>query len=342
MKKLLLSIVLVCVSFTAFADNIQLKSDRPETYEVKKGDTLWDISSMYLEDPWLWPDIWHINPQVANPHLIYPGDILRLIWIDDQPKVTVQKRGKVKLLPEMRTQTVDGAIPAIPAIPLEKISAFLSRTRILNDAEELEKAPYILAGEDRRIIAGAGDRLYARGAFGQDDSSFGVYRLGVTYQDPETQEVLGVEARDIATVRMVDLDADIATLVVNRSAQELRIGDRLLVSENKSVSSSFMPKSPNSKIQGYIVGVESAVRNAGSMSVVMINQGQREGLEIGDVLEISKTGELVRDDVKKETLQLPDERVGLLMVFRTFDKMSLGLVLKTKKALSVGDKVANP
>lgn len=339
MKKLLLSIVLVCVSLTAFADNIQLKNDRPEVYEVKKGDTLWDISSMYLEDPWLWPDIWHINPQVANPHLIYPGDILRLIWIDDQPKVTVQKRGKVKLLPEMRTQAVDGAIPAIP---LEKISAFLSRTRILNDIEELEQAPYILAGEDRRIIAGAGDRLYARGDFDESQNIYGVYRLGATYQDPETKEILGVEARDIATVRVLDTDTDVATLIVNRSVEELRIGDRLLVSENKSVTSSFMPKSPSDSIKGLIVGVESAVRNAGNMSVVMINQGERENLQIGDVLAISKKGELVRDNIKKETVQLPDERVGLLMVFRTFDKMSLGLVLKTKKALSVGDKVANP
>lgn len=339
MKKLLLSIVLVCVSLASFADNIQLKSDRPDTYEVKKGDTLWDISSMYLEDPWLWPDVWHINPEVANPHLIYPGDILRLIWVDDQPKVTVKKRGKVKLLAEMRTQPVDNAIPAIP---LEKISAFLSRTRILNSIEELEGAPYVLAGEDKRIIAGAGDRLYARGDFDEEDSSFGVYRLGATYQDPETKEILGVEAKDIASVRMLDLDADVATMIVNRSAEELRIGDRLLASESKSVSSSFMPKSPDTAIKGQIIGVESAVRNAGNMSVVMINQGQREGLDVGDVLEISKAGELVRDDVRKETIQLPDERVGLLMVFRTFDKMSLGLILKTKKALSVGDKVANP
>lgn len=339
MKKLLLSFVLVCVSLSVFADNIQLKSDRPDTYEVKKGDTLWDISSLYLEDPWLWPDVWHINPQVANPHLIYPGDVLRLVWVDDKPKVTVAKRGKVKLLAETRTQTIDSAIPAIP---LEKISAFLSRSRILNNVDDLENAPYVLAGEDKRIIAGAGDRLYARGDFSENDGSFGVYRLGATYQDPETQEVLGVEARDIATVRMVSLDADVATMIVNRSAEELRIGDRLLASESKSVSSSFMPKSPNQKIKGQIVGVESAVRNAGNMSVVVINQGEREGLEVGDVLEISKAGELVRDDVKKETIQLPDERVGLLMVFRTFDKMSLGLVLKTKKALSVGDKVSNP
>lgn len=339
MKKLLLSFALVCVSLSVFADNIQLKSDKPDTYVVKKGDTLWDISSMYLEDPWLWPDVWHINPQVANPHLIYPGDVLRLIWVDNQPKITIEKRGKVKLLAEMRTQPVDNAIPAIP---LEKISAFLSRSRILNSADELKDAPYILAGEDKRIISGAGDRLYARGQFNKDDGSFGVYRLGATYQDPETKEILGVEARDIATVRMVGLDADVATMVVNRSAEELRIGDRLLVSENKSLTSNFVPKSPANEIKGQIVGVDSAVRNAGNMSVVMINKGIREGLEIGDVLEISKTGEVVRDDVKKEAIQLPDERVGLLMIFRTFDKMSLGLVLKTKKALSVGDKVSNP
>lgn len=339
MKKLLLSIVLVWFSAISLADNIQLKKDSPENYTVKKGDTLWDISNMFLDDPWLWPEVWHVNPQVVNPHLIYPGDVLRLVWVDGQAKITVAKRGQVKLTPEMRTKPVDHAIPAIP---LEKISAFLSKSRILDSADELKDAPYILAGEDQRIISGAGDRLYARGDFKDDDSSFGVYRLGATYKDPETDEILGVEARDIATVRMIDLTSDVATMIVNRSKEELRIGDRLLQSETKSLSSSFTPKAPNTSIKGAIVGVESAVRNAGNMSVVMLNQGDREGLEVGDVLEISKTGALARDNIKKETIQLPDEKVGLVIVFRTFEKMSLGLVLKTKKALSVGDKVSSP
>ena len=339
MKKILLGILFTCVSFAALADVVKLKDNHPNSYVVKKGDTLWDISTMFLHDPWLWPDIWHINPQIANPHLIYPGDKLTLVMVDGQIKLTVDERGPVKLLPEMRTEPIDAAIPPIP---LEKISAFLSKSRILDSEKELEQAPYVLAGENRRIITGAGDTVYARGKFDKEETIFGIYRQGDAYQDPETKEILGIQARDIATVRMTSLNSDIATLIINRSAEEIRINDRLLRSENTNLASSFVPKAPNEKVKGQIIAVDGAVRNAGNMSVVVINRGTREGLEAGDVLDIAKKGEVVRDRVKKETVQLPDHKVGLLIVFRAFEKLSLGLVLRTNVALTVGDTVKSP
>ncbi len=339
MRKILIGILFICLSAVSLADEVQLRSDHPDTHIVQKGDTLWDISSLFLKDPWLWPDLWHINPQIENPHLIYPGDKLRLVKINGQPKVIVAERGPVKLLAEMRTQPLHAAIPAIP---LEKINAFLSKSRIIENAKILEDAPYILASEDKRILAGAGDQVYARGDFKEGVSAYGVYRAGDIYQDPVTKEILGMQARDIASIRQLDMNEDVGTFVVNRSAEEVRVGDRLLASEIGSLSSSFTPKSPNTKISGQIIAVEGALRNAGKMSVVILNQGEREGLQAGDVLEIRKVGEVVRDNVKKQTVQLPGRKAGLLMVFRVFDKLSLGIVLETSLALAVGDKVQNP
>lgn len=346
MKKLFLVMLLAVSCGLAVADTVQLKEGHPETYTVKKGDTLWDISSLYLEDPWLWPEIWHINPQVENPHLIYPGDELKLVYIDEQPKVTVAERGpikisadeNVKLAPKVRTRPVESAIPAIP---LEKISAFLSKNRVV-DVDALDDAPYVLSGEDKRIIAGAGDTIYARGDFNDDHKTMGIYRPGTAYIDPETDEVLGFEAESVGSVRVVKLDKDIATLSVNRSSQEIRINDRLLPSEEKKVVSMFYPKAPDQDVSGLVVSVEGSVNNAASMSVVAVNLGERDGIQVGDILEIYQTGEVVKDSVRNQLVQLPDVRAGLLIVFRPFEKMSLGLILQTDKPVSRGDKVSSP
>ncbi|HEY9034131.1 MAG TPA: LysM domain-containing protein [Pseudomonadales bacterium] len=346
MRTLLLAILLACTTGLAMADTVQLKDGHPQSYTVKKGDTLWDISNLFLSDPWLWPDIWYLNPQIDNPHLIYPGDELSLVQVGDEQKVTVVERAPVKvkasddmkLLPQVRTNPIE---TAIPAIPLEKINAFLSKTRIVS-VEELDAAPYVLAGENRRIITGAGDQIYARGDFDPEHKIMGIYRAGETYVDPETKELLGFQARSIGSTRVATLTGDIATLVVNRSSEEIRINDRLLPSEEANVVSTFYPKAPAGKINGLIIGVEGAVRNAGNMSVVVLNVGERDGLEVGDILSIAQTGEVVRDRVKNQLVQLPDVRAGLLIVFRNFEKMSLALVLRSSTVVTIGDKVRNP
>ncbi len=344
MKKILLAAAAASlISFFAWADDALLKTNHPDEYTVKKGDTLWDISSSFLNSPWLWPEIWQVNPQIENPHLIYPGDLIRLVYLDGQPRLTLERTlklapGTTKLSPAIRVQ---GSDEAISAIPLDRIDSFLSNSRML-DSDLLSTAPYMLAGNQGRVISGAGDNAYARGQFDDAIGNYGVYRKGKVYKDPETKEVLGIYAQSVGTVNVDKLDGDVATLAVVRANEELRPGDRLLPSEDRVVDSTFYPSAPDSEIAGQLIDVEGGVSQIGKYNVVMINRGDREGLQAGNVLAIYKRGDMVRDRVKGGTVQLPDERAGLLIIFRTFNKMSLGLVLQSDRQLSVGDKVKNP
>lgn len=342
MKKLLLGglLALACV-FSAFADVLALKPDHPDTYVVKKGDTLWDISNIFLQSPWLWPRIWHINPQVKDPNLIYPGDVLNLVYIDGKPQLVLSRGasgGDVKLEPEVRS------IPmarAIPAIPLEAINAFLNHGRIVAPGV-LEGAPYVLIGKEGHIVAGAGDEIYGRGKFDPNNTSYGVFRKGETFVDPDTQEVLGVQALDIGLGKLLSTEKDVATLTLNRSTQEIRRSDRLLPEEERVINANFFPSAPERDIKGKLLTVEGGVTQIGAMNVVIINKGAREGIVEGNLLAIYRIGEIVTDPVNNDTVKTPDFRAGLLMVFRVFDKVSYGLVLRAERPLKVGDLVRNP
>ncbi len=342
MKKTVLRCILVLlvslVSIAQAGDVLSLKDGHPQTHVVKKGDTLWDISQLFLNDPWLWPEIWHVNPQIDNPHLIYPGDILNLVYIDGRPKLVVKRGKDVKLTPKVRVSELD---LAIPAIPLDAISPFLTDSRIV-ESEQLKAAPYVLSGNDGHIVSGAGDQMYARGTFKKGEENFGIFRPGSAYIDPDTQELLGYQAFSVASAKITSVERDVATLGLNRTSEEVRRGDRLLPDEERKISSNFYPSAPTSDIDGYIIAVEGGVSQVGSMDVVVINKGQREGLDVGQVLAIYRVGERVRDPVTKEIVKVPDSRAGMLMVFRTFDKVSYGLVLKASRTLTVMDKVKNP
>lgn len=341
-RRVAVSLVLVTATLglgiAQAGDVLTLKDGAPKTYLVKKGDTLWDISQMYLNDPWLWPEIWHVNPQVDNPHLIFPGDILNLVYIDGKPKLVVKRGKDLKLNPQIRLSDLD---LAIPAIPLDAVSPFLTNSRVVS-AEDLKLAPYVLAGNDGHIISGAGDNLYARGNFPDDTKAFGIFRPGGAYLDPETEELLGYQAFYVASAKMTALDGGVATLGLNQASEEVRRGDRLLPDIERNINSNFYPSAPEQKTNGYIIAVEGGVSQIGSMDVVVINKGERDGLTVGHVLAIYKVGEKVRDPVTGETVKVPDTRSGLMMVFRTFDKVSYGLVLKATRSLAVMDKVKKP
>lgn len=341
-RRLAISLVLLGtvlpLTMVQAGDVLTLKDGAPKTYVVKKGDTLWDISQMYLNDPWLWPEIWHVNPQVDNPHLIFPGDILNLVYIDGQPRLVVKRGKDIKLNPQIRVAELD---LAIPAIPLDAISPFLTNSRVVN-ADDLKMAPYVLAGSDGHIIAGAGDALYARGDFSDGTKAFGIFRPGSPYIDPESEELLGYQAFYIASAKMTALDGDVGTLGLNQTTEEVRRGDRLLPDIERNINSNFYPSAPEQETDGYIIAVEGGVSQVGSMDVVVINKGDRDGLKVGHVLAIYKVGERVRDPVTGETVKVPDTRAGLMMVFRTFDKVSYGLVLKATRTLAVMDKVKKP
>ncbi len=336
------------LSFAALAEDVQLADNHPDSYIVKKGDTLWDISGKFLEKPWLWPEIWHANPEIANPHLIYPGDTLKLVYIDGKPRLVVDRGeagktvkmspGDGKLAPEARIEALEAPIPAIP---LDMIDPFLSGTRVVSPGA-LEKAPYTLMGSQQHIVTGTGDLVYARGSFDPDVPVYGLYRKGKLYTDDATGEVLGVQAIDLGAARVKSVEGDVAQLSILRSTQETRINDRLLPSEERKLNSIFYPSAPEKNIEGVILDVEGGVSQIGPMSVVLINRGEREGLVPGNVLAIYQKGESVRDPVTGEWVKLMNERSGMLMVFNVFEKTSFALVLQADRPLAVADVVKNP
>lgn len=341
MRKSLLALLLVAASGLTQAE-VQLRDGHPDTYTVVKGDTLWDISGKFLTKPWKWPEIWHANPQVSNPHLIYPGDVLNLVYIDGQPRLMLNRgasRGTIKLSPQVRSTPM---AEAIPTIPLEAINSFLLSNRIVDDVSAFESAPYVVAGQAERVVSGMGDRIYARGTFPQDQAVYGIFRQGKVYKDPDTGEFLGINADHIGAGEIVAEEGDIATVVLSRSTQEVRLGDRLFPTEERPINSTFQPSEPASEIRGLILDVPRGVTQIGQFDVVTINKGARDGLVEGNVLAIYKTGETVRDRVTGEQVKIPDERAGLLMIFRTYDKLSYGLILAAQRQLAVMDKVRNP
>jgi hypothetical protein len=324
------------------ADEIRLNQDAPEVYLVREGDTLWGIASMFLESPWLWPEIWDINPQVDNPHLIFPGDEIYLVWVDGRPRLRVRRGDAsrtVKLTPQMRIEPLDRAIPVIS---LEAIGPWLRGHRIVSP-EDLENAPYVVAGSQRHLLSGAGDRMYVRGSLPENEVGFGIFRAGEIFVDPETREVLGMEARDIGSARLREPQReDISQFEVTRTTEEVRNGDRLLPNEARKISASFQPRAPADTVSGVMLAVDGGVTQIGTMDVVAINRGARDGIEEGYVLAIYQRGEVVRDEIMNEKVQIPDVRAGLLMVFRIFEKMSYGIVLKSNRPLAVNDKVTEP
>ncbi|RLA54373.1 MAG: peptidoglycan-binding protein [Gammaproteobacteria bacterium] len=345
MKKILLALLGIWVMVSAMAAEAPFKDGVPDTYTVKKGDTLWDISAYFLSKPWLWPEIWHVNPQIANPHLIYPGDTLNLVYIDGKPRLVLNRAGSaqasgrtVKLSPQIRESAHR---EPIPALPLDMVNSFLTRTRVV-DSGVLEAAPYVLAGEEKRVLSGLGDDFYARGDFSDKVGFYGVYRDGGLYIDPKTNEVLGIRAKDIGSAKLKLIDGDIGTFGVTRSRIDIRFHDRLLPDEERKIDTTFHPSQPPQGTEGIIIRVEGNVRNGGLLDVVAINLGNRDNIQTGNMMAIYKAGEVVRDRIQGGMVTLPPARAGVLMIFRTFEKMSFGLILNANKPLSVDDMVKNP
>lgn len=353
----------------AQSDDPELRSDRPESYTVVTGDTLWDISGRFLEDPWRWREIWQGNNQITNPDLIYPGDVIRLIFVDGKPQLTVNNPNTspqltsgllppeikttptnpnkslktVKLSPKIYSTPIESSIPAIP---LDKINKFLLKNRVV-EAEALNLAPHIIAGQDKRVILSAGDFVYARGDFdGRKIDSYGIYRMGQEYIDPDTKEVLGTQALDIGSVNLLSVEGDIGTFAISRSTLEVRVGDRLLPNAERQITSTFLPIPPKNQVEGEIMAVERGVSQAGKLEILVVNLGDRDQMQRGDLLGIFKRGSKINDRFAQSktprSISLPDERAGLVMIFQTFEKMSLAIVLEAEKGVILGDIVRNP
>ncbi|OQX38730.1 MAG: hypothetical protein B0D91_03245 [Oceanospirillales bacterium LUC14_002_19_P2] len=349
MKKLLLGCVLWSISMITWGETSDemFRDDRPESYTVVPGDTLWEISGRFLKSPWRWPEVWDMNSQISNPHLIYPGDVINLVYIDGKPHLTVSRNGQsatgdgrtIKLVPKIRKQRL---ADAIPTIPLDAISGFLSNSRIVSAPETLTNAPYIVSGKSDNLISAGGDTVYARGTLEDKITSYGIYRMQQVIVDNETNEALGIMALGVGSATLKQAHGDLLTLEVTQASEEIRSGDRLLVSEERGLASSFMPSAPDDReMRARILHVISGVNQIGRFNNVIVNKGERDNLKAGNVLAIYKDIE-VRDRFADEVITLPPERVGLLMVYRTFEKVSYGVVLKASQPLRVGNLLKAP
>jgi hypothetical protein len=338
----------------ATGSNIPLTADAPDEYVVKTGDTLWDISKVFLRDPWYWPEIWYVNPQVANPHLIYPGDVLKLVYIDGQPRLTIAERaeggGGKRLSPEVRREPLS---QAITAIPYDIIASFMGRPTLL-DKDQVKTAPYVVAMRDGHLIGASGNELYARGLKdAAADARYSVIHVEEQLRDPENNDLLGYSGMYVGS-GPIATTGDPAKLILTDSTREALQGDKLFA-ESVDVNTDFVPHAPSSEIDASIIAVRSHTV-IGQYQVVALNRGGSHGLEAGHVLAIHQAGPAVRDTFSKgglgagkstqmgfgEKVQLPEERVGVVMVFKAFDRMSYALVMETTHPIRQGDRAKNP
>ena len=322
----------------ASADTLTLRPDHPTRYTVVKGDTLWDISARFLKDPWLWPKIWRVNPQIDNPNLIYPGDVIVLKYENGKPVLQVERgRQTVKLSPHTRTSPIE---EAIPTIPVDAISQFLMHPRVLSE-KDIDSAGYVVADEDDRVITGASDTIYARSLPDKHATDYDIYRIGDAYRDPETNDLLGYEALRVATAKVVK-SGDPTTLVIATSNRETLVGDRLLPAQPQGIEQYFQPHAPAKQVKGRIISVLDGVSRIGQYQTVVLNLGTDKGMAQGDVLAVYQKGETVHDTVEGGKVTLPDLRAGLVMVVKAFDHVSYALVMKAEKDMRIFDTVKNP
>jgi len=330
---------------------IRVKASYPRQYTVKKGDTLWGISSMFLQDPWYWPEIWQNNQQVKNPHLIFPGDVLTLVYVNGQPQMMlnearhkeVQQSGDLpvkKLSPGIRTSALSASIPSIPG---DAIRQFLTKPRVVTK-EQLDNAPYIVGSEDRHLILGEGDRVYVRGEIDKERVRFSVFRAGKALRDPETNEILGYEAIYTGEIR-VTAYGDPASGDLTHTEREVLIGDRLLPEDRSKLENMYFPHVPDSDISAQIMELNEALAGVAQLQVVTINKGERDGIEVGHLLATFTNGETVRDHNSKHNskpVKLPNERSGLVMVFKTFNRVSYAITLESSRIIRNYDYLHTP
>ncbi|HVC28530.1 MAG TPA: LysM domain-containing protein [Gammaproteobacteria bacterium] len=330
----------------------------PQTYVVKKGDTLWGIASMYLQDPWRWPDIWYANPAIKNPHLIYPGDQFVLGYINGRPTITVVRNGQVvneaaapaavapslsveKLEPQIRTTPIE---QAIPTIPLNAIHQFLNGTRVVSK-DDLQNAGYLLRAIDGRPIIGLGSDVYGRGLKKSDGDRYNVFRLGEKYVDPDNGDTLGYEATYIGDAS-VQHWGDPSKLILTATAQEAMAGDRFLPVVAQELNQDYLPHTPTKQVKGDIIAVLGGVEEIGQFQVVVLDRGTDAGLDVGTVLGIYSRSKKIDDpyafDGLSGSVKLPEEREGTLLVFRTYQKVSYGLVMIATQEIHLLDVVKNP
>jgi LysM repeat protein len=321
-----------------------LRPDAPKSYTVKPGDTLWGVASMFLKDAYLWPEVWIINPQVKNPHLIYPGDTLALAFgANGRPQISLQSGGAARLNPRLRSSDLDGAIPTIP---YSAIAAFLSKPSVLSK-DQIRDAPQVLAFREKHMIGGSGNEIYVKNLNAPVSSRFSVVHVGDALKDPDDGAVVGYEGIYTASAAVVRTD-DISKAVLSDTARETLAGDKLIAVDNETPLN-FVISSPPANLNGRIIAVMDGTYLIGQYQVVVINRGTRHGVVPGNVMAVDQAGELVSErktgymmNPFAKKVQLPSERTGTLLVFKTFDRISYGLIVGASSEIHVADYVRNP
>jgi hypothetical protein len=372
-KKIIVLLAGMLVTVAVYAAGAQLRGDHPDSYTVRRGDTLWDISAKFLTKPWLWPEIWQANPQVRNPHLIYPGDVLNLSFINGP---------RLRLQPQVHPEG-----DAVTAIPLSELKMFLKDMRVM-DSNAVSSAPYVVGLEEARLRGAVGQNIYVRGLQGEPGQRWAIVRpshvfRGFEQQDPNDAENdiaahgldsnaamvnapwsedsrndghygrgddLGVEVSVIGTAETLRT-GDPSTLLLLNSTQEIRSGDRIMPIDDSPYDAFYYPHAPKSlPANAHVNGFADAMDAAGSRQVVMLSVGAKDGIDNGTTFTIYEPGETIHDDVASnswrrgvgKTVILPDEYVGHVMVFRTFDRVSYGLIMDGLRPVHIGGRLRMP
>ena len=381
-KIILLAALCLAVSITE-ADTVKVNPEHPDSYVVVKGDTLWDIAGRFLLEPWRWPEIWKVNPQIQDPHWIYPGDVVSLKFEDGSPVLTVDRESSAETgaVPAGVSSGADTNMPrtttgrnvkltpsvheyareqAIPSIPVDAIRHFLSRPLVI-DEDEMDSWPYVLAGKHGHLVAGIDDTVFVRGLSAEDSSKrYSIYRKGDAYKS--NGKVLGYEALHVADAVLIEGGETSAVKIV-QSDREVMEGDRLVAQSEKDISSDFIPQPPDRNVNGSIISAVDAVFAIGRYQIVVLDRGSSDGLKVGNVLGVYGKGEVVEDKVANEKSKgldntrlmqylgpfkgpnekvgLPDDLSGVLMVFRTFNQLSYGIIMEAYVPIHLNDTVRN-
>ncbi len=380
MRKAIISLILLITpAWTVLAaDAPALKDNAPERYVVQKGDTLWSISGRYLKEPWRWPELWKMNQeQVKNPHLIFPGDSIVLDRSSGEARLQMVQLDTTRLEPRIRVER--STRDAVPSIAPSVIEPFLSKPLVVS-ANELDSAPRIVATAESRVTLGAGDRAFVQGITKDKGDLWQIFRRGDPLIDPENNEILGYEATYLGEAR-VSKHGEVATIEIVRSVQEIYRDDRLIPLGKQTPVFSYVPHAPLIPVKGRIISAYGSLQETGPLSIVALSKGSRDGLQVGAVLAIERSQTTARYSQRTEPLfgrsgisgsdtprvyyseplpprdvytargeavsrsdiaKLPDERYGLVMVFRTFDRASFALVMEASRPVAVSDFVTNP
>jgi hypothetical protein len=344
------------------AQAIQLQDNPPERYTVQKGDTLWGIAGKFLKQPWRWPDLWRMNrEQIKNPHWIYPGDVVVLDKADGQWRLSVNRAGAnagvTRVSPTIRIDALDAQ--AIPSIPAGDLTPYLTQP-IVTGPDGLVGAAKIIAARDGRVVRGEGDSVYAINVDEKSGTEWYIYRPGNVLRSFDSSETLGYEMRYLGTAR-VERFGEVSRMLITSAREEILLND-LLVPAPRETLVNYVPHAPDAAVEGRVIQLYSGGIESGRGSLVVLDRGTRDGLEVGSVLAIYHPIPLIPDprpydgpDVLSKLadqtksiipptkyLNVPPERSGLLFVFRVFERVAYAIVLNTGEPVVVGDFVRKP